>query len=141
MARVDFLRPDEVEDAQLIYVVIAAKYGQRWVFCRHKQRSTWEIPGGHREADETVLDAAHRELWEETGAVQAELFPLCVYQVNENSCGMLFYARITELGELPAGYEIGEVLLSDMLPEHLTYPGIQPKLFEYVQDHPLTADI
>ena len=26
----------------------------KWVFCRHKERNTWEIPGGHREMGEAI---------------------------------------------------------------------------------------
>lgn len=30
-------------------------------------KATWNQPAGHLEADETLIDAASRELWEETG--------------------------------------------------------------------------
>ena len=54
---------------QLKFAVIIAKAHGKWVFCRHRQRDTYELPGGHREAGESILDAATRELQEETGAV------------------------------------------------------------------------
>jgi len=38
------------------------------VFCKHKDRDTFEFPGGHREKDEKIEETAKRELWEETGA-------------------------------------------------------------------------
>ena len=37
------------DDEKLKFAVIVARSGGRWVFCRHKERSTLEIPGGHRE--------------------------------------------------------------------------------------------
>mgnify|MGYP006922425427 CR=1 FL=1 len=40
---------DEVDDALLKFAVIAARSEGKWVFCRHKERTTLEIPGGHRE--------------------------------------------------------------------------------------------
>ncbi|MFR7445451.1 MAG: NUDIX domain-containing protein [Sellimonas intestinalis] len=42
---------------------------------------TYEVPGGHREAGETIDETARRELYEETGATDFDLFPVCVYSV------------------------------------------------------------
>ena len=58
---------DKVEDRLLKFTVILAKYQGSWVFCKHKERDTYEIPGGHREKGEDILCAAKRELMEETG--------------------------------------------------------------------------
>lgn len=40
---------DNVEDKFLKFAVIISKYDNKWVFCKHKERDTYEIPGGHRE--------------------------------------------------------------------------------------------
>lgn len=40
---------DRVDDALLKYAVVIAKHQGKWVFCRHRERDTLEIPGGHRE--------------------------------------------------------------------------------------------
>lgn len=56
---------DEVEDRLLKFAVIISKYQDKWVFCKHKLRYTFEIPGGHREEDENILETAKRELHEE----------------------------------------------------------------------------
>ena len=42
------------------------------------QRSLWFAPGGGVEGNETPEEAAHRELWEETGLRDVELSP-CVW--------------------------------------------------------------
>ena len=47
---------------------------------------------------------------------------------------MLFYADITVLSPLPS-FEIAEVRLMDELPDHWTYPKIQPFLLEKVRKH------
>ena len=140
MATVTFYPAGHISDSRLIFAVIAARYKEQWLFCRHKDRQTWEIPGGHREAWEHIEDAARRELWEETGALEAQIRPVCIYQVNqEERCGMLFLAQIKSLGQIPAESEIMECQLFDSLPDALTYPGIQPKLFEKAKEY-LNAD-
>ena len=128
---VTFHKPAEIADSLLKYAVIAARYQEKWVFCRHKQRSTWEIPGGHREPGETIEETARRELYEETGALDAEIRPICVYGATKY--GMLFFADIKMLGNLPKESEIGEICFADMLPDELTYPHIQPYLYTKVQ--------
>lgn len=118
---------DTVEDEKLKYAVIAARYNGKWVFCKHKERSTYEIPGGHREQGETILEAAKRELYEETGAVEFDITPVCVYKVD--AYGMLYYADIYKFGELP-DFEMERVYYFDDLPDKLTHPFIQPALFD-----------
>ena len=131
---------DHVDDNLLKYAVIIARTGNKWVFCKHKDRNTYEIPGGHREAGEAILDAARRELYEETGALHFELKPICVYSVIQfdsedivspapESYGMLYYAEITAFeGELH--HEIDSILITDRLVKSWTYPAIQPRLLE-----------
>ena len=124
---------DEVDDALVKFAVILARYDGKWVYCRHKERSTLEIPGGHREEGETVEQTAARELREETGAEAFSIRPVCVYSVirddAEESFGGLYAAEIFSFGELHS--EIEEVFLLEEPPEgNWTYPEIQPKLLE-----------
>ena len=132
---------DQAEDALLKFAVIAARSGGKWVFCKHRQRDTYEIPGGRREPGEAILDTARRELREETGAVSFALSPVCVYsvtgktRVNESggeSFGLLCTAEIYAF-EDELHSEMESILLTDSLPEPLTYPLIQPYLFREVQ--------
>ena len=127
---------DQVEDNLLKFAVIISKTEGKWVFCKHKDRDTYEVPGGHREFGESIMDTAKRELMEETGATEFDIKPICVYsvkgktRVNENaddeSFGMLFIADIVSFEELHS--EIEEILITDTLVENWTYPLIQPKL-------------
>jgi len=136
MIEVVFCHKDEVEDEKLEFAVIVAVYNHEFVFCRHKKRTTWEVPGGHREAGESVDDAAKRELYEESGAVEYKLSPITVYGVKSDgktTYGMLYYAYIAVIGDLPADFEIAEIMLSKIMPENLTYPEIQPKLWAFIR--------
>lgn len=127
-----FYRPDEIPDDRLQIAVVAARYQGRWVFCRHKQRVTWEMPGGHKEQGETIADAAKRELWEETGAAEFELTPIHACR-DKKFYGMLYYADIKRIESIPAESEMAEIKFSGYLPEKLTYPELYQEFFAAVQ--------
>lgn len=128
----------EAEDNLLKYAVVISKHKGKWVYCKHRERDTFEIPGGHREQGEDILSAAKRELEEETGAKEYVISPVCVYSVYRKSedtetFGMLFFAEIESFfGELHS--EIESIHLFEEIPNELTYPQIQPYLFkEYLR--------
>lgn len=133
---------DNVDDKLLKFAVIIAKTDGKWVFCKHKKRDTYEVPGGHRDSGEDILDTAKRELREETGAIDFTIKPICVYSVkgktriDENidaeSFGMLFIADIFSFEELHS--EIEKILITDNLVDNWTYPLIQPKLLEEAEN-------
>ncbi len=129
---------DTVDDALLKFAVIISRSNGKWVFCKHKERDTYEIPGGHREAGEDILETAKRELQEETGAVRFDMKPICVYsvtgknrvnQTGEETFGLLCFAEIMEFSDKLES-EMEKVVLMEELPENWTYPLIQPKLIE-----------
>ena len=89
---------------------------------------------------ETPEAAARRELREETGAVRFQIRPVTYYSVSrkqpdgshsEPVFGKLFYAQIDSFEPLRS--EIERIALFDSLPEHLTYPDIQPFLIRRVE--------
>jgi 8-oxo-dGTP diphosphatase len=119
------------------YVVILSKYNGKILLSRHKNRNTWETQGGHIEEGETPLDAARRELYEESGAIQYEITPLCDYWAGDTDLvqgagGAVFKAEIFELDNIPES-EMQEVKTFEHLPDNLTYPLITPKLFEELE--------
>jgi 8-oxo-dGTP diphosphatase len=135
MVVVNFFSPGFEPSGKLIYSVIAARYGKQWVFVRHHSRVTFEIPGGHIEEGENSYDAARRELFEETGALEFDLECVSTYSVEIDGVtnfGRLYLAEIVELGPIGDTSEIEEVILLDHLPVPVTYPDIQPHLFERI---------
>ena len=117
------------------YVVVLSTCGSKLMLSRHKQRTTWETQGGHVEPGETPLQAAERELYEESGVLRYDIRPLCDYWAGDEitgrgATGMVFHAEIHALGEMPES-EMAEVRLFDGLPENLTYPAITPELYAY----------
>jgi 8-oxo-dGTP diphosphatase len=143
MTVVKFYRPTYNPDVKLTYSVIAARYGENWLYVRHHKRDTWEIPGGHIEEYETSDEAARRELMEETGAVDFNIECVATYSVmkdRKTGYGRLYLAEIYKLGPVPDISEIMEIKMSDSLPEDLTHPDIQPHLFEKILQHLKTRD-
>ncbi|MDD2196548.1 MAG: NUDIX domain-containing protein [Bacteroidales bacterium] len=116
------------------YVVIVAYFNEKLVWVRKKGATTWEIPAGHVEKGETPNQAAERELWEETGALQYALSPICDFSIkteNGTSYNRLFYCQIEKIGELPIS-EIEEIDFRNDIPSQLTHGKIQPRLIERV---------
>lgn len=117
------------------YVVIFSKFQGKLLLSRHKARDTWETQGGHIEPGETPEQAARRELWEESGAEEFTLTPVCGYLAADESseaAGAVFFAEISKMGNLPES-EMAETRLFPTLPENVTYPGITPLLFRRVE--------
>lgn len=120
------------------YVVILSEYQGKILLSQHKNRTTWETQGGHIEPGETPMEAARRELYEESGALEYEIAPLCDYWAGDPedwANGMVFRAVISKLGPLPES-EMARVRTFDSLPENVTYPAITPVLFDYLWQSP-----
>jgi len=132
VTKVSFFDPIHEPGVKFTYSVIPARYEDKWIFVRHQKRTTYEIAGGHIEEGESSLEAAVRELMEETGAVQFNLECIATYSVlkdGETGWGRLYLADVQELGPIPDISEIAEIILLDTIPEHPTHPDIQPHLF------------
>lgn len=131
------LAPGSIELQKLNYVVMGARYQEKWIFVRHRERSTWEMVSGHIEAWETADQAAIRELSEEAGVVNSSLKPLCDYEVEvkgKKEYGRFYGVEVSEL-DPRLEHEIEELVLADGLPEALTYPEVHVRLFQRALEH------
>lgn len=118
------------------FAVVFAVYKGKWIFCKHKNRKSWENPGGHIVAGETPLEAAKRELFEETGAVDFDIEPLCDYWangklngINMPAHGQVYFANVHTFSDIPSQSEMETICLSDVLPNLLTYPDYTNEIF------------
>jgi 2,3-bisphosphoglycerate-dependent phosphoglycerate mutase len=118
------------------FTVIFACYQNKWLYCRAKDRDTFETAGGRIEQGETTIEAAKRELYEETGAISFDISPAFDYSVHLPSVysnGQVFLAEVHELGDIP-DFEMAEVKLFDTIPDKMRFPKILPVLFERVKE-------
>ena len=119
-------------ESEYTRVVCVCRYKDKYLFSYNKKRNGWEIPGGHIEEGETWEEAAKREMFEETGATKIKVTPVCVYKIS--TYGLLCYCEILELDKLPEEYEMSEIMLSDTLPDNLTFPDSFKLYFETVKE-------
>lgn len=115
------------------YVVVISVYRGMLMLSKHNFRLAWETQGGHIEEGETPLEAAKRELYEESGAVEFTIKPIFDYRSGDDKAyadGQVFFAEIERLEPIPEGSEMRDVGFFDRLPKHLTYRDITPVLIE-----------
>ncbi len=126
-----------LELLDLTYVIIGAREQDKWIFVRHKERNSWELPAGHIEKEESSVDAAVRELYEETGTTKADMTAIHDYSVNiEGSTryGRIYYAEVIQREKLPET-EIAEILLSERSPASATYPYAHWKFIDVLESY------
>ncbi len=132
MFEIEFFDLGHCDEDEYTRVICVCRYKDKFLFSYNKKRNGWEIPGGHIEEGETWEEAAKREMYEETGATKIKVTPVCVYKIS--TYGLLCYCEILELDKLPEEYEMTETMLSDELPDNLTFPDSSKQYFNKVKD-------
>ena len=124
-----------------MFADVIAFYDGKWLLSKHKERTTWETQGGHIEVGETPLEAAKRELYEESGAIDFDIEPLCDYWVSGYLNGVklqgnsqVFLAKVHTLGKIPQQSEMEKVFLFDKLPDNLTHIEVTNKILPILQE-------
>ena len=72
-----------IDDSKLDFAVLVAFYHGKWVLCKHRERDTYEFPGGKRECGESIDVTARRELFETN---------LCLFCNKGRRTGIFWYA-------------------------------------------------
>ncbi len=137
MVTVELISPGKAP-LKVSYVVIAARYSGGWLFVRHRRRGGYELPAGHPDAGEDTVEAAVRELTEETGAMGFSLEPVTYYSVDSGTgkqYGRLFYAEVETMGEISDTAEIEGVKVFRRLPRKLSLPEVMTFLYRRAREY------
>lgn len=81
------------------HVLVICRFYDQWLLTKHKERG-WEFPGGKKEGNETLEEAAKREVEEETGARLKSLQYIGEYEVDSGEKSFvkaIFYAEAENL--------------------------------------------
>lgn len=103
------------------HVWIICKYNGNWLLTDHIGRGL-EFPGGKVEAGETPIEAAIREVKEETGATVQSIQYIGQYKVNGKTDTIIknvYYAEIFSVDEQMEYYETNGPVLVKKLPENI----------------------
>lgn len=131
MFEINFYDLNAIDKSLYTRVVAVCRYNGKWVYVRQKGKTSWEIPGGHIEEGETWQEAIKRELFEETGAIEFDIEPICVYSISKYA--LLCFAEIKKFENLPNS-EIEEVGFFETEPTNLTYPDTHTKMLKKVKE-------
>ena len=108
------------------YVRVVMKHNGKFVLPFHRQSQKWDWVGGGVKKDETALEAMKRELFEETGAVDYDIFPIFDHEsFNENGThfnnARTYYAIVREFANLPDESEMDKIGFFDKIPVDFRY--------------------
>ncbi|WP_195576589.1 NUDIX domain-containing protein [Paenibacillus sp. 1001270B_150601_E10] len=105
---------------EITFAVLLTTYNNRYVMIKNRDRGGWEIPGGRREAGESIVQTACRELYEETGAVHFKAAPFGVFPFND-TYGMAFAVEVIDIQDTLPANEIEDIQYVKDLPDLINF--------------------
>jgi 8-oxo-dGTP diphosphatase len=97
------------------HVLVICQHEDEWLLTKHKVRGL-EFPGGKCESGETIEQAAHREVYEETGAILSSIKWIAEYKVTDSKGSFLkavFFAQVKNMDISDSYHETdGPVLIA-----------------------------
>lgn len=103
------------------HVWVICRWQGKWLLTNHKDRGL-EFPGGKVEQGETPLEAAKREVMEETGATVKEISYIGQYIVKGKSDTVIknvYYAIIDRIEKQNDYFETNGPVILNTLPENI----------------------
>ncbi|MCM3714941.1 RNA deprotection pyrophosphohydrolase [Halalkalibacter oceani] len=100
------------------HVWIVCRYQGKWLLTNHRKRG-WEFPGGKVEERESAVEAAKREVYEETGARLEAVHYLGQYEVacqQETMYKNIYFATVKELQQKDDYLETAGPVLLESFP-------------------------
>lgn len=108
----------EYPDVPIVFACIVARYQGRVLYVYNSHRLEWELPSGMIEAGETPLEAALRELKEESGQVAEELrfAGMCLLRLHRQQIwelGAIYTCELDALLPFEANTETANLIFWD----------------------------
>ncbi|HZW69175.1 MAG TPA: nucleoside triphosphatase YtkD [Pseudogracilibacillus sp.] len=133
------------------HVWVICRYGDKWLLTAHRSRGL-EFPGGKVEKGETAIDAAHREVMEETGALVDKLHYVAQYFVDGKGGQIIknvYFAEIESLTEREHFYETDGPVLIEAIPRNIKQDKgysfmmkdeVLQETIQYIEEHLLKSE-
>lgn len=123
--QVEVIFSDELEiDDEYTGAIVIPFYGDKFVMTFHPGRKGWEFPGGKKEENESLLQCAIRETFEETGAILSELKPIGYYRIVKDKHAfktLVYKGNVAIFEPKPRWSETDLVKLFDNLPKNISF--------------------
>ncbi len=103
------------------HVWVVCRYQNQWLLTKHSDRG-FEFPGGKVEANESALEAAIREVKEETGGIVSQIEYIGQYKVKGKEkiiVKNIYFANIDTLVKQDGYFETFGPVLFKELPENI----------------------
>lgn len=126
-----FYTDNVINDYDSVLVVLRCE--NKFVLARNKKRGGMELPGGHKEYNETIEETARRETIEEVGALIKDLKIKGYYILPTGHKTIITTAEVQEFVGITGEFETENVQLFEKIPQNLL--SFQNGLYQFLADN------